>query len=235
MKTPPSFGRRAFTLIELLVVITIIAILVSVSLTAFNGIKKRAMRTAAVATMRTIGVTLEAYVGDNDGYYPPGGDDSDAEISAVQSAALRNPSLLAYYFDEMIDPDQEDDSERKVLREIVPKAILPYLEEGEGNEKREIYFLYHIDIDNTDPIPAPSSLRPGNSPWGNKATAIGFPKGRVPMLSDIYLGPAWNDYKTKDKQTFWGNTFNVHYWDGSVATLREEDFEWRDVVTSGGG
>ena len=236
MKTSSLFRRRAFTLIELLVVIAIIAILAAVSLTAFNGIKKRAQRSAAVGAMRTIGQTMEVYVGENYGFYPPGGDDSDNQIASMQTAALNNPSMLAYYIEDLIDTEatEEEKKNRKILREIVPRSVLPFLEKGEGNEEREIYFLYHVDIDDTDPKPGSGSINPRNSAWGNKSAAIGFQRGQVPMISDIYLGEAWSDFKTEDMQTFWGHTFNVQYFDGSIQTLREDKFEWKEAIQTGG-
>jgi prepilin-type N-terminal cleavage/methylation domain-containing protein len=234
MKTSPHYPRRAFTLIELLVVITIIAILAGVTLAAFNGVRKRASRTAAVAAMRTIGQMVEVYAGDNDGYYPPG-EGEESLIGAVQTAAVRDESNLAYYLNEMLveneDTTESERAKEKIFKEMVPKFVLPFLEDGE--EDRELYYIFHVDIEDEDPLPGAAS-NPAKSVWGKKGVAINFSKASVPMLSDIYLGSKWEDFKTEETQTLWGKTFNVLYYNGSVATLREDDFDWAVSIPKNG-
>lgn len=70
------FGRRlaqsvaAFTLIELLVVISIITLLVTFSVPSFGRARRFAKRTRCMASLRSIGQGMEAYLMTNGDYYP---------------------------------------------------------------------------------------------------------------------------------------------------------------------
>jgi prepilin-type N-terminal cleavage/methylation domain-containing protein/prepilin-type processing-associated H-X9-DG protein len=234
----PHFSRsfrRAFTLVELLVVITIIAILASVSLVAFRSVKIRASRGAASTTMRSIGQSVEIYVSDNGGLYP-GREGETPALDPVQTASVASPTQLATYLAEQLWESSMPASERAkqtILKEIVPKIALPFVQEP-GGEARDLYFLYHVSTDETNPLPGPASIDPTTSVWGKKGGRISFNKAQVPMLSDIYLSAAWEDYKDEDTQTFWGDTFNILYFDGHGETLKASKFPWVEVIPGGG-
>jgi prepilin-type N-terminal cleavage/methylation domain-containing protein len=66
-----SFSRRGFTLIELLVVIAIIAILAAMLLPAVSRSKGQATKISCVNNLRQLAVSMQLYVDENQGYYPP--------------------------------------------------------------------------------------------------------------------------------------------------------------------
>ena len=71
----------AFTLIELLIVITIIAVLASIALPAFTGVKERADQTKDLSNAKQIALALRQFAIDNNGSYPakaPAADYSEA-------------------------------------------------------------------------------------------------------------------------------------------------------------
>ncbi len=62
--------RRGFTLIELLVVIAIIAILAAILFPVFAQAKLAAKKTTTISNMRSIGLAVTMYAGDNDDVFP---------------------------------------------------------------------------------------------------------------------------------------------------------------------
>ena len=62
--------KRSFTLIELLVVIAIIAILAAMLLPALQKARDRAAETACLNNMKTFATAVQAYLSDNQGWYP---------------------------------------------------------------------------------------------------------------------------------------------------------------------
>jgi prepilin-type N-terminal cleavage/methylation domain-containing protein/prepilin-type processing-associated H-X9-DG protein len=74
------FGRRvtlarsgrAFTLIELLVVIAIIAILAALLFPVLARAKSRALQAGCISNEKQVGIGLQIWVDENDGWLPPG-------------------------------------------------------------------------------------------------------------------------------------------------------------------
>lgn len=60
----------AFTLIELLTVIAIIAVLTAIVLPALGGMRAKSRAAQGISNLREIGVSLNLYSAENEGYYP---------------------------------------------------------------------------------------------------------------------------------------------------------------------
>jgi prepilin-type N-terminal cleavage/methylation domain-containing protein len=83
MRTKSS---SAFTLIELLIVVTIIAVLASIALPAFNGVKERGDQTKDLSNAKQIALALRQFAIDNNGAYP------SHPPAASYAAAVGNPA-----------------------------------------------------------------------------------------------------------------------------------------------
>jgi prepilin-type N-terminal cleavage/methylation domain-containing protein/prepilin-type processing-associated H-X9-DG protein len=66
-----EYSKRGFTLIELLVVIAIIAILAAMLLPALSRSKGQATKISCVNNLRQLGISMQLYVDENQGYFPP--------------------------------------------------------------------------------------------------------------------------------------------------------------------
>jgi prepilin-type N-terminal cleavage/methylation domain-containing protein len=82
-------NSSAFTLIELLIVITIIAVLASIALPAYNGVKERGDQTKDLSNAKQVALALRQFAIDNNGAYPakaPGTDYSAAPNTAPSTS-----------------------------------------------------------------------------------------------------------------------------------------------------
>lgn len=66
----PRSWKRGFTLIELLVVIAIIALLAAILFPVFSRARENAKRSSCLNNMKQIGLGMQQYIQDYDGYYP---------------------------------------------------------------------------------------------------------------------------------------------------------------------
>jgi len=74
-----NIQKHAFTLIEILVTIAIIAILAAIMFPVFARARENARRTSCLSNLKQLGLAIQQYVQDYDGYYPyiPKGDRAD--------------------------------------------------------------------------------------------------------------------------------------------------------------
>jgi prepilin-type N-terminal cleavage/methylation domain-containing protein len=85
----------AFTLIELLIVITIIAVLASIALPAYTGVKERGDQTKDLSNGKQVALALRQFAMDNNGAYPSKGPAADYSAAA---ATLPTNSNDAYWW-----------------------------------------------------------------------------------------------------------------------------------------
>jgi prepilin-type N-terminal cleavage/methylation domain-containing protein len=71
MKIQIVRSRAAFTLIELLVVVAIIGVLASLLLPALANAKTKGRSTGCINNLRQIGIGMQMYADDHDGYFSP--------------------------------------------------------------------------------------------------------------------------------------------------------------------
>ena len=117
--TPGFYG--AFTLIELLVVISIIAILASVSMPAFQKAIMSGQQSAAMQSARQIALGLRAYSNDYGGAYPTGTNSYGQQINTSNDAFR---SLVPTY----IDNEQTFTVSRSIDGPKADNKIDPYTE-----------------------------------------------------------------------------------------------------------
>ncbi|RYG69396.1 DUF1559 domain-containing protein, partial [bacterium] len=87
-------ARRAFTLIELLVVIAIIAILAAILFPVFGRARENARRSSCQSNLKQIGLAIEQYKNDFDGYTLP----ATQDVNGTTSGGNRSwPSLIFSY------------------------------------------------------------------------------------------------------------------------------------------
>jgi prepilin-type N-terminal cleavage/methylation domain-containing protein len=86
-------SSAAFTLIELLIVVTIIAVLASIALPAFIGVKERGDQTKDLSNAKQIALALRQFAIDNNSQYPsykPNADYATAATAGTPDAANSN-------------------------------------------------------------------------------------------------------------------------------------------------
>src|SRR3954463_11040020 len=83
----------AFTLIELLIVITIIAVLASIALPAYNGVKERGDQTKDLSNAKKVALALRQFAIDNNGSYPSKAPATDYAAAAATLPTTSNDAF----------------------------------------------------------------------------------------------------------------------------------------------
>jgi len=86
-------NRAAFTLIELLIVITIIAVLASIALPAYNGVKERGDQTKDLSNAKQVALALRQFAIDNNGAYPAKMPAADYSAAAATQPTTSNDAF----------------------------------------------------------------------------------------------------------------------------------------------
>jgi prepilin-type N-terminal cleavage/methylation domain-containing protein len=96
----------AFTLIELLIVITIIAVLASIALPAFTGVKERGDQTKDLSNAKQIALALRQFAIDNNGTYPSKRPGADYSIASALVAGGRSNDAFWWLFPDYLQSEQ---------------------------------------------------------------------------------------------------------------------------------
>ena len=74
-----------FTLTEVLVVILIIAILAAIMFPVVRGMREKAQSAVCAQNLKQIGIGLHAYIAENSGRFPKGGEDVSKDVGGVKT------------------------------------------------------------------------------------------------------------------------------------------------------
>jgi prepilin-type N-terminal cleavage/methylation domain-containing protein len=69
-----KLSRFGFTLVEMLVVIGIIGLLASLIFPAYSAVKHKSSQAVCASNMKQVGMAINLFANDNDGWLPPGPD-----------------------------------------------------------------------------------------------------------------------------------------------------------------
>lgn len=122
--------RRAFTLIELLVVMAVVAVLIVLVLPVISTVKKRALDARSMANLKQIGVALNLFIAENNGYIMPRNYVSDETTPQGQSrywtATLYNSHYIkdkSVFYDPRVPPHGPEGSDpKKQIENATPQT-----------------------------------------------------------------------------------------------------------------
>lgn len=205
--------QRAFTLIELLVVITIIAILASMAMPAYNKITERAKITKDVNNIKQILLACRTFSADNDGIFPAyDPEEPDSEKFGTSTEAWN-----------ALVPDYVDTESIFWIQTQNPDKLRPPAEDDDIEQEENTYTYVVGQTDTTfsrSPLVADEQDGAGTygeyHPWlESKKAVIGYCGGQV-VEERLTSNEAGATVTTKDR-------------------LIEDIFQKREKGSDGGG
>jgi len=201
--------RSGFTLIEVLVVVAITVVLISIALPAFNKFLQRAESVACAGNMRSLGLAVGAYVGENNGMLP--GPTSGTQYGFYTAGNVRNPQHLIAFLVPYLDLPMEPEVRQFPFVASCPTARKRAIREsGELTTDNARFFSTHHTVmkDGTE-----------QRPFGYEVSgSTTIPPVKAMMVRQPHLTVALTDRNFTNH----GGSMNVLFFDGHVESLNNQ-------------
>jgi len=182
----------AFTLIELLIVITIIAVLASIALPAFTGVKERGDQTKDLSNAKQIALALRQFAIDNNGSYPA--KVPAADYSADGAAPTNSNDAFWWLFPNYLQSES-----------IFAASGSAYTPSNPDN-------LIDRDVGGNPPSARTQTLKAGENHFAYVSSLTDTSNPTFPLLADGFMRASPGTY-TKDKSKTGG------VWSGKKAVV----------------